>query len=117
MIVSLKRKYAGADIDDDTSALMPQNRRKNPFRVSPGKSVVISMTNPGCFDFNQNFTGFWTRKIHFFNRQWGTGLPGNSSSRFHQNSPRKKFAFVRHCNARCRKILILHLCVSTSSFN
>ena len=40
------------------------------------------------------YTGSWTRQVDFFNCQWGSSLPGNSSFRFHQNFLNKKLNLV-----------------------
>ena len=52
---------------DDTSPFMPQNSRKQAFRISPGKGEFICMTNASRHDFNKHLAIAWAIKIYFHN--------------------------------------------------
>src|SRR5690606_4426306 len=63
---------------------MTENCGKQPFRISTGKRVVISMTDTCSLDFDQYFTGRRSGKVDFFNRKWLACLPGDCCPCFHR---------------------------------
>src|ERR1700692_645178 len=78
-----QRAHARADIDHDTRAFMPENRRENAFRVRARQRVVVGVANAGRLHFDQYFTGARPFEIHFLDRQWRAGFPCNGGFSLH----------------------------------
>jgi hypothetical protein len=74
---------AGAGFQHHAGAFVSEYRRKDPFRISPGKRVVIRMADAGGLDLDQYFAGLGTVELDVLNRQWFACLPGNRCFRFH----------------------------------
>ena len=53
MISLLQRGDSWADIDDNSGALMSQDRRKCPFGIGSASSELIGMANPGGLQLDQ----------------------------------------------------------------
>jgi len=89
VIALLQRRNAGADVDHDACAFMPENRRENTLRVGARQRVVVGVAYPGGLDFDQHFTEFRAVQIDGFDAQRDAGFPGNCGFGFHGDRMRR----------------------------
>ena len=47
----------GADIDNDAGAFMPEDRRKQSFRIGAGQREFVGVADAGGLDLDQHFAG------------------------------------------------------------
>ncbi len=87
MVALLEAGDAASDIDDDTGALMAEDRRKEPLRIGPGQGEGVGMANPGRLDFDQHFAVFRSIEPYRLDRQRLSGLVSNSGTSLHRHLP------------------------------
>jgi hypothetical protein len=75
--------HAVADFDHDARALVPQDRRKQPFGVVAGQRKGIRMANPGRLDFDQDFPGPWAFELNDFYFKRGSRTVRDRCTYFH----------------------------------
>ena len=63
MVTFFHRGHAGADLDDDTGALVPENRREQPFRIGAGQSEFVGVADARCLGLNQDLAGARTVEL------------------------------------------------------
>src|SRR5205814_1707447 len=57
VVALFQRRYAGAGLDDDAGALMPENRRKKPFGIGARSGEFVGMANTCRLEFDQDLAG------------------------------------------------------------
>ena len=83
MVARLDAGHARTDIDDDSGALMPENRRKKPLRVAPGQGKLIRMADAGRLYLDQHLEGFWAFELNSFDCKRFAGLEGHRGANIH----------------------------------
>ena len=56
MVALFHAGHAATDIDDNAGALMPEDGRKQPFRVGAGQSELVGVADAGGLDLHHHFT-------------------------------------------------------------
>ena len=74
MIALFQAADAGADVDDDARALVPENRRKQPFRVGARTGELVGVAHAGRLDFDQHLARLGAVQLHGVDHQRGAGL-------------------------------------------
>ena len=67
MIAGLHRGDPGADLADDASTLVPQDRGENAFAVEAIQRVGVGMANAGRLDLHQHLAGLRSLQIKLHN--------------------------------------------------
>ena len=57
MVALLHALHARADLDDDAGALVPEDRREQPFRIGAREGVFVGVADAGRLDLDQNLAG------------------------------------------------------------
>src|SRR4029079_18458226 len=83
VVALLERGHAGADVHDHARALVPEDHREQSFRIATRARELISVTDAGLLDFDQDFAGLRPREIDGGDFERLAGLPGHSSAGLH----------------------------------
>ena len=87
MVAFLEACHPLADIDDDSGALMAQDRRKDAFRIGARQRELVGMTDTGRLHFDQHFAFARPFQVHFHDfKRLACGY-GNGGACFHIFSP------------------------------
>ena len=79
---------AGADLDDDTGALVPENRREQPFRIGAGQSEFVGVADARCLDLNQDLAGARTVELDSGDFKGFAGCKRDGCANIHEIVPR-----------------------------
>ena len=77
MIADFETCDAFTHFNNDASAFVAKDRRKDAFWVIARTREFICMAKPSCFDFNKNFSGLWAIKFDFHDLKWLTRFERN----------------------------------------
>ncbi|MNL56377.1 hypothetical protein D3C87_1798680 [compost metagenome] len=87
MIALLDRGHAGADVDDDTSAFMTEDRREETFGVRTGQREIVGVADAGRLDLDQHLAGPRAFELNGHHFQRLAGLNGDGGAYIHLFSP------------------------------
>ncbi len=87
VIALLQRAHAGPDIHDHARTLVPEDRRKQPFRVGARERVLVGVADPGGLHFDQYFARLRALKLHPLNTERLAGLERHRGTYVHDLSP------------------------------
>ncbi len=87
MVALLHRGDARADIDDDASTLMAENRWEKAFRISARKGEVVGVTDPGGLDLDQHFARARAFQLNGHDLERLSSLNGDGGANIHGFSP------------------------------
>jgi hypothetical protein len=77
MITDGKRGDARADLADDASALVAEDRREFPFSVEARQCVGVGVAHACRLDLDEDFARPRSLDLDRLDGEWGLGLPGN----------------------------------------
>ena len=92
MIARLYACDPRADFADDACAFVPQDRRKDPFRVFSFERVRVGVANARRHDFDEHFARLRSVEIDFVDNQRLVRLNGDGGACFHALVPRMNAA-------------------------
>jgi hypothetical protein len=84
MVTFFHRGHAGADLDDDTGALVPENRREQPFRISAGQREFIGVADARCLNLNQDLAVARTVELDGDDFKGFAGRKGDGGANIHE---------------------------------
>ena len=87
VIALLQRRHAGSNLRHDASALMAEDRRKQPLRIGAGERIFIRVADAGRLDLDQHLAGTWPLDIHGLQAQRLARLAGYRGSYLHRIPP------------------------------
>jgi hypothetical protein len=79
--------HARPDIDDNPGALVPQDRREQPFRVGAGERELVGVADAGGFDLDQHFGRLWPIELNVRDGEGFTLLQCDGGTGFHGGFP------------------------------
>src|SRR5438105_2021591 len=79
--------HAVPDIDDNPRALMAEDRRKEPLRITAGQSEFVGMTNAGRLDLDQHLSILGAVELNSLYLERLTSLESDSSACLHDLLP------------------------------
>jgi len=97
VVTLFHRGHAGAGLDDDTGALVPENRREQPFRIGAGQREFIGVADAGRLDLKEDLSGARTVELDggYFKRFAGRKRDGGAN--IHKSFPRFLNRAVQLC--------------------
>ena len=84
MVTFFHRGHAGADLDDDTGALVPENGRGQPFRIGAGQREFVGVADARCLDLNQDLAGARTVELDGGDFKGFAGCKGDGGANIHE---------------------------------
>ncbi len=95
VVALLQRGHARADVDHDAGALVAEDRREKPFRISAGARELVGVADARGLDLDQDLAGLGAIEIHRFDDQRRAGLVRDCGFDFH--------AFSKSCQRKMAK--------------
>ncbi len=76
-------RHAGADVDDDARALVPEDDGEEPLRVAAGTSELVRVAHAGGADFDEDLARLGAVEVDGLDDEGFTGFVGDGSAGLH----------------------------------
>ncbi len=81
------RGHAGPDVDDDARAFVPEDRRKEPFRIGARARELVGVADAGRLDLDQHLAGLRAVELHGLDDERRSCAMGNGGTDVHDELP------------------------------
>ena len=83
MVTDLQIGHARANLADNAGALMAEDGREGAFRISTRSGELVSVTDSGRLDLDEDFARFRPLEVNLDDFQRFSGLEGDGGTCFH----------------------------------